>query len=175
MFLPIAIWSPHIALQFLSLTTFHLKRTFLLKSISLSLERGDNQKNTLSFGYSPTKGGGAAQIDFDIYLKTEKVVRLEWRKPPNFTFTAAGYAGYACSCSSVSKLGPRARSCFRADLYLEVGSLRPLSDRLLGCRYGRQVAELNLRPGAGRTCQPIWTSTHFPKVWSWSICCRILK
>ena len=77
-----------------------------------------------------SKWGGAAQIDFDIYLKTEKVVRLEWRKPPNFTFTAAGYAGYACSCSSVSKLGPRARSCFRADLYLEVGSLRPLSDRV---------------------------------------------
>ena len=114
-------------------------------------------------------------IDFDTFWKTENVAKLECRKPPNFTFTAAGYAGYACSCSSVSKLGPRARSCFRADLYLEVDSLRPLSVRLLGCRYGRQVAELNLRPGAGTTCQPIWNSAHFPNIWPWSKYCRILK
>ena len=112
-------------------------------------------------------------IDFDTFWKTENVAKLECRKPPNFTFTAAGYAGYACSCSSVSKLGPRSRSCFRDDLYLEVGSLRPLSVRLLGCRYGRQVAELSLRPRAETTCQPIWNSAHFPNIWSKY--CRILK
>ena len=32
--------------------------------------------------------GQADQIDFDTFLKTEKVAKLEWRKPPNFTFTA---------------------------------------------------------------------------------------
>ena len=149
------------------------EKTFLLQSISPSL-LGETTQEKAPFLLGKSKGQ-ADQIDFDTFLKTEKVAKLEWRKPPNFTFTAAGYAGYACSCSSVSKLGPRARSCFRADLYLEVGSLRPLSDRLLGCRYGRQVAELNLRPSAGTTCQPIWTSTHFPKIWSWSICCRILE
>ena len=154
MLLPIVIWSPHIALQSLSLTTFHLKKDISATiNFFITIRRDNQEKYTLSFGCSPNKGG--AQIDFGTFMKTEKVAKLEWRKPPNFTFTAAGYAGYACSCSSVSKLGPRARSCFRADLYLEVGSLRPLSDRLLGCRYGRQVAELNLRPGAGTTCQPI--------------------
>ena len=154
MFLPIAIWSPHIALQSLSLTTFHLKkRHFCYNQFLHHYQERHSRKKTL-FPLGIAQVGGCPNWFWHVY-ENWKVAKLECRKPPNFTFTAAGYAGYACSCSSVSKLGPRARSCFRADLYLEVGSLRPLSDRLLGCRYGRQVAELNLRPGAGTTCQPI--------------------
>ena len=140
----------------------------------ITIRRDNPEKDTLSFGYSPKKGGGAAQIDFDLFLKAENVAKLE-----NLQIslslklvTPVTPAGAVQLANWGPELAPASVLTFTWKLF---GSLRPPSDRLLGCRYGRQVAELNLRPGAGTTCQPIWTSAHFPKIWSWSICCRILK
>ena len=62
------------------------EKTFLLQSISPSL-LGETTQEKTPFLLGKSKGQ-ADQIDFDTFLKTEKVAKLEWRKPPNFTFTA---------------------------------------------------------------------------------------